>query len=64
MVSVAILMTLEGEYYAKRWEDAWAPYYVAILMTLEGEYYTIRASDSNISATSQSSWHWKANITK
>jgi len=55
MVSVAILMTLEGEYYAKRWEDAWAPYYVAILMTLEGEYYTIRASDSNISATSQSS---------
>ncbi len=36
---VAILMTLEGEYYRKSVEILLCGEFVAILMTLEGEYY-------------------------
>jgi len=39
LLVVAILMTLEGEYYPRK---AWVLFFlmrVAILMTLEGEYY-------------------------
>ncbi len=36
---VAILMTLEGEYYVSSLTYLNSYYVVAILMTLEGEYY-------------------------
>jgi len=37
---VAILMTLEGEYYGVYKYAKKLKFHVAILMTLEGEYYT------------------------
>ncbi len=87
-IFVAILMTLEGEYYKficqsiiKKFSrnphdigrrilqllsfpfpiQFWT---VAILMTLEGEYYVTAPLTIKIEASSQSSWHWKANITQ
>ncbi len=86
VVLVAILMTLEGEYYTFIFNPWWGGDKVAILMTLEGEYYrslSVLVLTENCrnphdigrrillattsfpigSLTSQSSWHWKANIT-
>ncbi len=60
---VAILMTLEGEYYYYTFLGHLLDFDVAILMTLEGEYYNTHLKNNEKKFLSQSSWHWKANIT-
>jgi len=52
---VAILMTLEGEYYRKSRTTQETALRVAILMTLEGEYYCIESISAVIALVSQSS---------
>ncbi len=56
-------MTLEGEYYGEFHTAAHSALSVAILMTLEGEYYSVMFFTCAGLYKSQSSWHWKANIT-
>jgi len=62
-IIVAILMTLEGEYYQALRGLGKNDNSVAILMTLEGEYYSTSCAKHISRNKSQSSWHWKANIT-